>query len=200
VYLDSHTLRRAQAAADLANALVPGLRRGRPFAAPEDGAELLERTNAVIGAHARLEVDLDDARGLQRSAAQFSEVFTALEAGRQDTAAEKLNDMIAEYGARPTLIRHDGEPWHLHYHPADTPRVAGLSGGFAVGLAILVGTGRADRLGTCSADACDRAYVDASRNGTKRFCSTACQNRAKTAAFRARQAAPNGDDKVSDLP
>ena len=200
MYLDSHTLRRAQAAADLANALVPGLRRGRPFAAPADGAELLERANAVIGAHTGLEVDLDDARGLQRSAAQFSEVFTALEADRHDTAAEKLNEMIVEYGARPTLVKHDGEPWHLHYHPADTPRVAGLSGGFAVGLAILIGTGRADRLGTCSADACDRAYVDASRNGTKRFCSTACQNRAKTAAFRARQSAPDGDNKVSDPP
>jgi predicted RNA-binding Zn ribbon-like protein len=192
VNLDSHTLRRAQAAADLANALVPGLRRGRPFAAPEDDTELLARTNAVIGGYTGQEVDLDDARGLQRSAAQFSQIFTALEAGRHDDAAESLNAMIVEYGARPTLIKHDGEPWHLHYHPADTPRVAGLSGGFAVGLAMLAGTGRADRLGTCSADACDRAYVDASRNGTKRFCSTACQNRAKTAAFRARQSAPGG--------
>ncbi|MFC6935784.1 CGNR zinc finger domain-containing protein [Actinomadura yumaensis] len=33
---------------------------------------------------------------------------------------------------------------------------------------------------------CDRVYVDTSRNGTRRFCSTACQNRVKTAAFRAR--------------
>ena len=192
--LDSHAIRRAQAAADLANALVPGLRRGRPFAAPSDDAELLERTKNAIGALASPNLDVDDARGLQRSAAQFYEVFTALEAGDRDAAAEKLNDMIVEYGARPTLIRHDGEPWHLHYHPADTPRVPGLTGGFAVGLAILLGTGEADRMGTCSADACDRAYVDVSRNGTKRFCSTACQNRAKTAAFRARRSAPISAD------
>ncbi|WP_456236959.1 CGNR zinc finger domain-containing protein [Actinomadura physcomitrii] len=32
----------------------------------------------------------------------------------------------------------------------------------------------------------DRVYVDTSRNGKRRFCSTACQNRVKTAAFRAR--------------
>jgi len=96
---------------------------------------------------------------------------------------------MVEYGARPTLIKHGGEPWHLHYHPTDTTMVPGITGGMAVGLAILVGTGQADRIGTCSAEACDRAYVDVSRNGTKRFCSTACQNRAKTAAFRARQAA-----------
>ena len=29
-------------------------------------------------------------------------------------------------------------------------------------------------------------YVDTSRNGTRRYCSTSCQNRVKTAAFRAR--------------
>jgi predicted RNA-binding Zn ribbon-like protein len=29
--------------------------------------------------------------------------------------------------------------------------------------------------------------VDTSRNGTKPFCTTACQNRVKAAAFRARQ-------------
>jgi len=43
-----------------------------------------------------------------------------------------------------------------------------------------------DRLGVCTAPRCDRVYVDTSRNGTRRYCSTSCQNRVKTAAFRAR--------------
>ena len=187
--LDSHTLRRAQAAADLANALVPGLRRGRPYAAPRDDAELLGRTNGFVVPYTGYEADLSAARGLQRAAGRLYEVFAALEADDHDAAAERLNAMIVEYGARPTLIKHDDEPWHLHYHPADTTIVPGIASGLSVGLAILVGTGDAARIGTCSAEACDRAYVDISRNGTKRFCSTACQNRAKTAAFRARQSA-----------
>ena len=45
----------------------------------------------------------------------------------------------------------------------------------------------ADRLGVCSAPECDRVFVDVSRNGTRRFCSTACQNRVKAAAHRARR-------------
>jgi predicted RNA-binding Zn ribbon-like protein len=45
----------------------------------------------------------------------------------------------------------------------------------------------AQRPGICSAPSCDRVFVDTSRNGTKRFCTTACQNRVKAAAFRARQ-------------
>jgi hypothetical protein len=187
VSFDSYTLRRAQSAAGLANALVPGLRGGRPFAAPRDDAELLERANDVLKEYPGIVVGPEDARGIERAGEQFYAVYTALEADDQDTAAELLNGMIVEYGARPTLIKHDGEPWHLHYHPADTPLVASMAGGFAVGLAILLGTGETDRLGTCSAEACDRAYADGSRNGTKRFCSTACQNRVKTAAFRARQ-------------
>ena len=185
--LDSHTLRRAQAAADLANALVPGLSHGRPYAAPKDDAELLEATNGFVVPYIGFAADLAAARGLQRAAGQLYEVFAALDADDPDTAAERLNEMTVEYGARPTLIKHDGEPWHLHYHPADSTIVPGIASGLSVGLAILVGTGDADRIGTCSAEACDRAYVDISRNGTKRFCSIACQNRAKTAAFRARQ-------------
>jgi len=42
-------------------------------------------------------------------------------------------------------------------------------------------------LGVCTAPRCDRVYVDTSRNGTRRFCSTACQNRVKAAVFRERQ-------------
>ncbi|HEX8935998.1 MAG TPA: CGNR zinc finger domain-containing protein, partial [Pseudonocardiaceae bacterium] len=48
------------------------------------------------------------------------------------------------------------------------------------------GSDCASRLGVCSAPRCDRVYVDASRNGTRRFCCTACQNRVKSAAHRAR--------------
>ncbi len=45
-----------------------------------------------------------------------------------------------------------------------------------------------DRLGVCTAPHCDRVYVDTTRNGSRRFCSTACQNRVKAAAFRERHA------------
>ena len=51
-----------------------------------------------------------------------------------------------------------------------------------------IGSAQADRLGVCQAPVCDRVYVDASKNGTRRFCSTACQNRVKAAAHRARAA------------
>ena len=62
----------------------------------------------------------------------------------------------------------------------------GWAAGCATGLAVVLGSEFHDRLGVCTAPRCDRVYVDTSRNGTRRYCSTACQNRVKAAAFRAR--------------
>jgi len=53
---------------------------------------------------------------------------------------------------------------------------------------VVLGGGLRDRLGVCTAPHCDRVYVDTSRNGSRRFCSTACQNRGKAAAFHERHA------------
>jgi predicted RNA-binding Zn ribbon-like protein len=75
--------------------------------------------------------------------------------------------------------------WHIHFHAAgEHSRVSGWAAGCATGLAIVLGGEHFDRLGVCTAPHRDRVYVDTSRNGSKRFCSTACQNRVKTAAFR----------------
>jgi predicted RNA-binding Zn ribbon-like protein len=51
----------------------------------------------------------------------------------------------------------------------------------------VLGSEESGRLGVCTAARCDRVYVDISRNATRRFCSTTCQNRVKAAAFRERQ-------------
>ena len=53
----------------------------------------------------------------------------------------------------------------------------------------MIGSGQSDRLGTCMAARCDRVFVDLSKNTSRRFCSTSCQNRTKAAAFRQRHVA-----------
>jgi predicted RNA-binding Zn ribbon-like protein len=57
----------------------------------------------------------------------------------------------------------------------------------AEGMARMIGAGYGDRFGTCEAPDCDRVFFDLSRNASRRFCSTTCQNRVKAAAFRLRQ-------------
>ena len=84
---------------------------------------------------------------------------------------------------RPTRTwpRRHGR-WRLHHHPVDADLVPMWTSICAEGLARMIGAGHADRLGTCAGPECDRVFVDLSKNASRRFCSTTCQNRVKAAA------------------
>jgi predicted RNA-binding Zn ribbon-like protein len=187
VNFNSHTDVVVRVAVDLVNLLTPGEERGRRYAPPE--AE--DRTAAVgvvlRGAGGR-EATWEEAASLCFVAAELRGVFEAVSTGAVDEAAGQVNALLVRTGARPELERHDGEPWHLHFHAADRSLPNGWAAGCATGLAVVLGGDLYDRLGVCTAPRCDRVYVDTSRNGTRRYCSTSCQNRVKTAAFRARLA------------
>jgi predicted RNA-binding Zn ribbon-like protein len=135
-----------------------------------------------------------EAAELSKVAQALRAVFVSFASGDVDAAAWQVNTMLAETGARPQLDRHDGESWHVHFHGAEESLAKGYAAGCATGLAIVLGSEARDRLGVCTAPQCDRVYVDTSRNGTRRFCSTSCQNRVKAAAFRSRSASRRGDD------
>lgn len=179
---NSHTDLVVARAVDLVNVVTPGEKQGRAYAVPADGA-LVAEISAVLGASEGSEV-----RPLVRIGAAAREVFVAAGRGDLDAAAEAANALLRRYVPTPELARHDGEAWHLHFHGATGRDPSGWGGGIAVALATVLGSEYAERLGVCEAPRCDRVFVDVSRNGTRRFCSTACQNRVKAAAHRARQA------------
>ena len=170
----------------LVNALTAGETHGRPYAPPEGSARPAAVTAALrAGRRDTREVSPGEAAEFAAVAEGLRAVFDAVAAGRTDAAARLVNDMLATTGARPHLDRHDGEPWHLHFHGAEDSLVTGWAAGCATGLAVVLGSDLRGRLGVCTAPRCDRVFVDTSRNATRRFCSTSCQNRVKTAAFRA---------------
>jgi predicted RNA-binding Zn ribbon-like protein len=186
VNFNSHTDAVIAVAVGLVNLLTPGEDRGRPYYPPEGD----ERTAAVSGilrsGGGRRDATWEEGAELCFVAAELRGVFSAVASGDADDAARQVNALLVRTGARPALERHDGEPWHLHFHAADDSLASGWAAGCATGLAVVLGGDLYDRLGVCTAPRCDRVYVDTSRNGTRRYCSTSCQNRVKTAAFRAR--------------
>jgi predicted RNA-binding Zn ribbon-like protein len=186
VHFTSHTDAVVAVAVELANALTPGEAYGRPHEPPDDRA-LPSAVTAALRAGRRdaRQVSPGEAAGFRPVAAAIRGVFDAAAAGQADAAARLVNDMLAKTGARPRLERHDGEPWHLHFHGAEDSLVTAWAAGCATGLAVVLGGESRGRLGVCSAPSCDRVFVDTSRNATRRFCSTACQNRVKAASFRA---------------
>lgn len=173
----------------LVNALTPGEAHGRTYL-PPDGAPLaVLATDALkFGRPDTRDVTPDEAAELGDFAWALRLVFADVAAGRLDQAAEQVNGLLAVTGARPMLEAHDDEPWHLHFHGAADSLTTDWMAGCTTGLAVVLGSELYGRLGMCMAERCDRVYVDTSKNGTRRFCSTACQNRVKAAAFRARRA------------
>ncbi|RZT83413.1 CGNR zinc finger protein [Pseudonocardia sediminis] len=185
---DSHTSDVVTAAVGAVNLLTPGWERGRRYTA--EGHSGLDDVLAPRDRHRHRAVPDEEIARLRDWTDRLHTVFAAVEAGDLDAACATVNALIAETGAAPVLARHGEGPWHLHFHAADAGWARSWAASMATALAVVLGNPMHDRLGVCSAPECDRVFVDVSRNGTKRFCSTACQNRVKAAAFRARRREP----------
>lgn len=181
-YMDDTVL----VASSLVNHLTPGVDGTRPYGVPDDakGRRARARQVAVLAGHRLNEGELG---AFVTLAASLRMVFEHCGRHDVDAAAEAVNALIADYRSVPTLIRHDGESWHLHFHSRHAGFAEGWGAGCASGLALAIGGGEASRLGVCTAAPCDRVFVDASRNGSRRFCSPRCTTRAGVAAHRARQ-------------
>ncbi|MDK1473434.1 CGNR zinc finger domain-containing protein [Streptomyces sp. 549] len=126
-----------------------------------------------------------DLRAVRELRGRFARVFAA-----DDTraAAELVNSLVARAGTTPQLTDHDGYDWHVHYFAPGASLADHLAadGGMAVGFLIVAG--ELDRLRRCAAPDCRRAFVDLSRNRSRRYCdSRTCGNRLHVAAYRARR-------------
>ncbi|WP_205855748.1 CGNR zinc finger domain-containing protein [Phytoactinopolyspora endophytica] len=185
---DSHTSDVVRAAVGAVNLLTSGYIGGREYSAAPSTDDVREVLYPHRADHTS-DISESDIDQLSEYASRLRSVFIAADDGRFDDACEQTNALLKETQAAPVLARHDDEPWHLHFHAIDAGWARSWAASMATALAVVLGNPMCDRLGVCTASACDRVFVDTSRNGTKRFCSTACQNRAKAAAFRARQRA-----------
>ena len=172
-------------AVDLVNGLTLRHAFGRPVP-PTEPFSAVKRVLEIDPASAAQLRDRD-VPGFITLATQLREVFRNLHHRNIDAAASRLNELLAAHTAHPHLAKDDGR-WHVHHHPIDAGLVPMATAVSAEAMARMIGAGEGNRLGTCDSDDCDRVFLDGSKNGSRRFCSTTCQNRVKAAAFRRRQA------------
>ncbi|MFF8832967.1 CGNR zinc finger domain-containing protein [Streptomyces sp. NPDC015131] len=126
-----------------------------------------------------------DLRAVREVRNRFTEVFSATDAR---TAAELINQLVAAAGTTPQLTDHDGYDWHVHYFAPGASVADHLAADCGMALAFIVVAGEQDRLRHCEAPDCGRAFVDLSRNRSRRYCdSRTCGNRLHVAAYRARR-------------
>ena len=104
----------------------------------------------------------------------------------RDEAVAIVNDLLAEAGAVPRLVRHDRFDWHLHVVDPETPLDERIAAETAMAMIDVIRGEELSRLGVCAQDDCASIVLDLSRNRSKIFCGTTCSNRAAVAAYRAR--------------
>lgn len=102
------------------------------------------------------------------------------------TVVEWVNDTLAAAKAVPRLVDHDELGWHIHATDNESPLAERMLVEAAMALVDVVRAERLDRLRDCEADDCAGVFVDLSKNGSKRFCSSRCGNRMAVRAYRAR--------------
>ncbi len=106
----------------------------------------------------------------------------------RDDAARLVNRMLFEAGALPQLVRHDGNDWHVHAVSPERSLADRMLVESAMAMVDVIRADELSRLGVCADPGCAGLVLDLSRNRSRKFCSTACGNRAAVAAYRARQA------------
>ncbi|MFE2035692.1 CGNR zinc finger domain-containing protein [Streptomyces scopuliridis] len=126
-----------------------------------------------------------DLRAVLNVRDRFAEVFAAPDAR---SAADLINQLVAAAGTTPQLTDHDGYDWHVHYFAPGASVADHLAADCGMALAFMVVAGEQERLRRCEAPDCGHAFVDLSRNRSRRYCdSRTCGNRLHVAAYRARR-------------
>ena len=184
VKLDSYRDAGVLVSIDLVNELVIGEAAER---VPQETVVALKRILAV-DADSVAALRPIHAKGFDVLARELHRVFADVAGGGLDAAAARLNRLLGRYPAHPHLAKEGGR-WRLHHHPEDASLLPMWSAICAEGLASMISADKASRLGICERVECGRAYVDLTRNGSRRFCCLNCQNRVKVAAFRERNRA-----------
>jgi predicted RNA-binding Zn ribbon-like protein len=168
VRFDVGANRAAVQAAELVNLWADGQLDAAAFAAVYDVSGVREALDEQALAQ------------LEDLAEDLADVF----GGEEPRAA--VNRLLARVEVRPHLTDHDDRGHHLHYEAPAAGLVERVRANTLMGLAALL-CDEHERIGTCDAERCARAWVDTSRNARRRFCSTSCANRTHVAAHRARR-------------
>lgn len=160
-------------------------REGEP---PADGLHDLAALYSFAARHrvsGVSELDEKDLRAVHDVRARFAEVFASDDAR---VAAALVNTLVAAAGTTPQLSNHDGYDWHVHYFSPDASLADHLAADCGMALAFIIVAGETERLRRCEAPDCRHAFVDLSRNRSRRYCSSrTCGNRLHVAAYRARR-------------
>ena len=173
-----------ESGADLAVAIV---NTWETLPSPHEGLEDVEDLRIFLRAVGRPEAA---AEAKDRDLPEFKQLRGRLrrvfETDDVAEAAGVLNAIATESAAVPRLApASDG--WRLEFGPGDGSITSRLAATAAGALIEIVRAHGLTRLGTCAAEPCTCAYVDRTKNRSKRYCCELCADRAAQRDYRARR-------------
>jgi predicted RNA-binding Zn ribbon-like protein len=140
----------------------------------------------------------DDVARLRLFRSRLEAIAMACQSGDEQTAIAELNLLLAQTGAVPQIVSHDGRGPHVHVTRASAPLADRFAAHSAMGVAELLVAGQAQRIRACQAPGCAQVFIDLSRNQRRRYCdSRTCGNRQHVAAYRARKRGPLGQSSAT---
>jgi len=134
-------------------------------------------------------VDLDALRHLRD---ELTAVFSACIQGDPAAGVERINALLISHPVHPVIVptqgpgRRDRRPYQLSLSGSGSVSDR-FTTGAVMGLATVLTQFGPDRLGRCGLACCTGVFVDTSPNGSRRYCSEQCANRASVTAFRFRR-------------
>ena len=115
------------------------------------------------------------------------ELRAILGAPDEGALVARLDELAGGVRATPAISTVAPGRWRLSLRASPkAPLAERLAVRSIAELAELVEDPGPERIRTCDADPCTDAFVDRSRNGTRRYCSRRCANRRNAALHRAR--------------
>jgi predicted RNA-binding Zn ribbon-like protein len=126
--------------------------------------------------------DVDRVRALRT---RFDRIF---DAENETVAVRLLNELALEYATPPQLERSNGA-WRMRTWPHEREGLEFVAAYGTAGLLEALRDFGWARFGRCAGSPCRCAFVDRSRNRTRRYCCTLCADRVAQASYRARQRA-----------
>jgi predicted RNA-binding Zn ribbon-like protein len=142
----------------------------------------IEDVRAFLEAHGHSQrVTKADLPKLFELRERLREIF---EAGEDEVTRRQINALLAVF---PTLPQLAGDAPGVTFTPAGNDATSWLGAHAALGLAFFIARHGTNRLGICHSSDCADAYIDASKNSNKRYCSGDCARLESVRAFRERK-------------
>jgi predicted RNA-binding Zn ribbon-like protein len=124
--------------------------------------------------------DLEALRALRT---EFIEIFAAAAGGNDVEAMNRMNALLIRHPVHPELVSHDDQRWHVHLARSGSI-CERYAAGAVIAISLIVSQYGVNRLGVCAIASCQRVFVDASPNQSRRYCADHAATKTNVTAIR----------------